>query len=133
MFNYFVTNEKVMENKNETGGGEIASIEVSQFFKTELRVGQILAAMPMPSSEKTLKLEVDIGAHRPSLQILAGIGKHYPPQSLIGRKVVVVANLVPTTYMGERNEGLLLSASDDKGNLELVSPGPVMSPGSAVR
>ena len=66
-------------------------------------------------------------------QILAGIAKHYAPENLIGRKIVVVANLKPAKLMGQLSEGILLAASDDQGNLELLSPGTMMPAGSVVR
>jgi len=107
-------------------------LSIDQFAKVQLRVGQILQAETIEKSEKLLKLKVDLGEARPR-QILAGIAKYYTPEDLPGRKIVVVANLKPAKLMGQLSEGMLLAASDDKGNLELVSPGAVAAPGSAVR
>ncbi len=108
-------------------------IGIDEFGKVKLRVGQIMAAERIEKSEKLLKLQVDLGEERGPRQILSGIAKHYSPASLIGRKIVVVANLKPAKLMGELSEGMLLAASDDAGNLELVSPGAVIPPGSMVR
>ena len=108
-------------------------ISVGDFSKVQLRVGQVLQAEKVEKSEKLLKLQVDLGEERPPRQILAGISKFYAPESLIGRKIVVVSNLKPAKLMGQLSEGMLLAASDDKGNLELISPGAVVAPGSTVR
>ncbi len=108
-------------------------IGIDQFAKVQLRVGQVTAAEKVEGSEKLLKLKVDLGEERPPRQILAGIAKHYEPDALIGRKIVVVANLKPAKLMGQLSEGMLLAASDAHGNLELVSPGAVVPPGSVVR
>lgn len=108
-------------------------ISIDDFGKVKLRVGQILAAERIEKSEKLLKLQVDLGEERGPRQILAGIAKHYAPDTLIGRKIVVVANLKPAKLMGHPSEGMLLAASDNAGNLELLSPGGVVAPGSIVR
>jgi methionyl-tRNA synthetase len=107
-------------------------ISYDQFSQVQLRVGQILSAERVPKSDKLVKLSVDIGAQSPR-QIVAGIGKHYAPEVLVGRKIVVVANLKPARLMGQTSEGMLLAASDDAGNLELISPGLVMPAGSVVK
>ncbi len=108
-------------------------ISIDEFGKIKLRVGQSMAAERIEKSEKLLKLQVDLGEERGPRQILAGIAKHYSPESLIGRKIVVVANLKPAKLMGHPSEGMLLAASDGDGNLELLAPGAVMPPGSVVR
>ncbi len=110
-----------------------ALITIDQFSKVELRVGQILEAEKIEKSEKLLKLKVDLGEEKGPRQILSGIAKHYQPENLIGRKIVVVANLKPAKLMGQLSEGMLLAASDNNGNLELLSPGTTMTPGSIVR
>ena len=112
---------------------EQSLISIDDFAKVQLRVGQIVAAERLEKSEKLVKLKVDLGEERGPRQILAGIAKHYAPESLLGRKIVVVANLKPAKLMGELSEGMLLAASDTIGNLELVSPGSVVSAGSVVR
>lgn len=78
-------------------------------------------------------MKVDLGENGRIRQILAGIAKYYKPEDLIGRKVVVVANLKPAKIMGHLSEGMLLCASNDKDYLELLSPGVIVSPGSIVR
>lgn len=109
------------------------TISIDYFSKVQLKVGQILEAERIEKSEKLLKMKVSLGEEKGPRQILAGIAKYYQPESLIGRKVVVVANLKPAKLMGQLSEGMLLAASDDLGNLELLSPGTVVTPGSIVR
>ena len=108
-------------------------ISIDDFAKVQLRVGQIVEAERLEKSEKLVKLKVDLGEERGPRQILAGIAKHYAPETLLGRKIVVVANLKPAKLMGQLSEGMLLAASDSLGNLELLSPGSVVPPGSTVR
>ena len=130
--------EKITENAGSEPQTAVAAasednlLSIDQFAQVQLRVGQILQAESIEKSEKLLKLQVDLGEEKPR-QILAGIAKHYTPEDLPGRKIVVVANLKPAKLMGQLSEGMLLAASDDKGNLELVSPGAVAAPGSRVR
>ncbi|MCX5850168.1 MAG: methionine--tRNA ligase [Deltaproteobacteria bacterium] len=87
-------------------------IDYEEFAKVDLRVGKILAAESVPKSNKLLKLKIDIGEER---TIVAGIGKDYTPAELIGRKIVVVANLKPAKLMGVESYGMLLATDTDKG------------------
>jgi methionyl-tRNA synthetase len=108
-------------------------ITIDYFSKVQLRVAQIVSAERVEGSEKLVKLKVDVGEPAGPRQILAGIAKHYVPDDLIGRKIIIVANLKPAKLMGQLSEGMLLAASDNAGNLELLSPGSVVAPGSIVR
>jgi methionyl-tRNA synthetase len=87
-------------------------IDYEEFSKVDLRVGKILAAEAVPKSNKLLKLKIDIGEER---TIVAGIGKDYTPAELIGRKMVIVANLKPAKLMGVESYGMLLATDTDKG------------------
>ncbi|MCB0358706.1 MAG: methionine--tRNA ligase subunit beta [Bdellovibrionales bacterium] len=111
---------------------EKTTITFDDFVKVELVVGQILEAEAVAGSEKLLKLRVDLGAERGERQILAGIAKHYPADEVIGRKIVVVANLKPRKMMGMLSEGMLLAASNSAGGLELINPGTTPAPGTRV-
>lgn len=110
-----------------------ALISYDDFARVQLRVGQIVAAEKIEKSEKLLKLQVDLGEPSGPRQIVAGIAKFYKPEELIGRKVSVVANLKPAKLMGQQSNGMILAASDELGNLELVTPGPSLSPGSIIK
>ena len=107
-------------------------ITYDQFAKIKLRVGQVMAAEKIEKSEKLLKLAVDLGEGR-ERQILAGIAKYYTPESLVGRKIGVVANLKPAKFMGHLSEGMVLAASDDKGNLALIAVDPSIEIGGEIR
>jgi len=85
-------------------------IEIGDFAKVDLRAGQVLTAERIPKSDKLLLLSVDLGEERPR-QILAGIAEYYEPDKLIGRKVVVVANLKPRKLRGYESQGMIVAAS----------------------
>lgn len=84
-------------------------ISIDDFTKVELRVAQILVAERIPKADKLLRLEVDLGYEK--RQILAGIAQYYEPEKLIGRKIVIVANLAPRKMRGLESNGMLLAAS----------------------
>jgi len=84
-------------------------ITIDDFAKVELRVAQVLVAERIPKADKLLRLEVDLGYEK--RQILAGIAQYYEPEKLIGRKIVIVANLAPRKMRGLESNGMLLAAS----------------------
>jgi methionyl-tRNA synthetase len=84
-------------------------ITIDDFVKVDLRVAQILVAERVPKADKLLRLEVDLGYEK--RQILAGIAQYYEPEKLIGRKIVIVANLAPRKMRGLESNGMLLAAS----------------------
>lgn len=88
-------------------------ITIDDFAKVELRVAQILVAERVPKADKLLRLEVDLGFEK--RQILAGIAQYYEPEKLIGRKIIVVANLAPRKMRGLESNGMLLAASLEGG------------------
>jgi methionyl-tRNA synthetase len=88
---------------------EPSYISIDDFAKVELRVAQILVAERIPKADKLLRLEVDLGYEK--RQILAGIAQFYEPEKLIGRKIVIVANLAPRKMRGLESNGMLLAAS----------------------
>ena len=95
-------------------------ISIEDFKKVKLRTAKIIHAEAVPKSEKLVKLQVDLGNEQ--RQILAGIAKHYSPESLIGKTIVVVANLKPAKLMGMESQGMLLAANAEDGSLGLVIP-----------
>ena len=92
---------------------ECTHITIDDFTKVELRVAQILVAERVPKADKLLRLEVDLGYEK--RQILAGIAQYYEPEKLIGRKIVIVANLAPRKMRGLESNGMLLAASLEGG------------------
>jgi len=90
--------------------GVVSFIDIDDFAKVEMRVGQVLTAERIPKADKLLLISVDIGEEKPR-QILAGIAQYYEPEKLIGRKIVVVSNLKPRKLRGYESQGMLLAAS----------------------
>ncbi len=88
---------------------EPTHITIDDFAKVELRVAQVLVAERIPKADKLLRLEVDLGYEK--RQILAGIAQYYEPEKLVGRKIVIVANLAPRKMRGLESNGMLLAAS----------------------
>ncbi|CUI16999.1 methionyl-tRNA synthetase [Candidatus Protochlamydia naegleriophila] len=105
------------------------AIDIEDFRKLDLRVGVILKAEPVPKSKKLFKLFVDIGVEQRA--VVAGVGEFYKAEDLIGRKVVVVANLKPAVLMGIESQGMLLAAKQES-SLEIlfvegIDPGGIVS------
>jgi methionyl-tRNA synthetase len=90
--------------------GVTSFIEIDDFSKVDLRVGQVLSAERVPKADKLLLLKVDVNEEQPR-QILAGIAQYYEPEKLIGRKVVIVANLKPRKLRGFESQGMVVAAS----------------------
>jgi methionyl-tRNA synthetase len=90
--------------------GVTSFIEIDDFAKVDLRVGQVLSAERVPKADKLLLLKIDLAEEQPR-QVLAGIAQYYEPEKLIGRKVVVVANLKPRKLRGFESQGMVVAAS----------------------
>jgi len=121
--------ESKKDKKVEKGVVKLDQIDISDFKKIELVVAQILDAEKIEGSEKLIKLQIDIGSEK--RQLVAGIAKHYNPDELVGRKIIVIKNLKPAKLMGEVSQGMLLAASDN-GNLSLLTVDKDISPGSVI-
>ncbi len=100
---------------NEEASEEIS---IEDFFKVQLKAAQIISAENVAKSNKLLKLQVDTG--NGIKQIIAGIAKSYKPEDLIGKKVVVVANLKPAKLMGLESQGMVLAVEKENGDLEVL-------------
>lgn len=108
---------------------------IDDFRKVDLRVGRILSAERVEGSEKLVKLmidlaEVDLPAGR---QVLAGVGKVYEPKTLVGREIVVVANLESRKIMGLESNGMLLAANDENGNPVILAVEHEVRPGAKIQ
>jgi methionyl-tRNA synthetase len=90
--------------------GVVNYIEIGDFAKVDLRVGEVLTAERVPKSDKLLRFTIDLGEAEPR-QVLAGIAEYYEPEKMVGRKVVVVANLKPRKLRGLESQGMILAAS----------------------
>ena len=101
-------------------------ITIDEFMKIQLKTAKVLSAERVPKSEKLLKLQVSVGTEQ--RQIVAGIGKKYEPDMLVGKTIVIVANLKPAKLMGIESQGMVLAAGDSDVRglatiLEDVEPG----------
>jgi tRNA-binding protein len=129
-----------MTEQNAESSVETSSFkpEVSfdDFVKLDLRVAKIVEAEPHPNADRLLRLQLDDGSGTPR-QICAGIKGHYEPEDLVGKSIVIVANLAPRKIRGEESRGMLMAASDaPKGEGErsviLLTPMSDIEPGSTV-
>jgi methionyl-tRNA synthetase len=107
-----------------------AKIPIDDFAKVELRVAEVLAAERVPKSKKLLKLTVKVGEETRTL--VAGVAEQYEPESLVGRKVIIVANLEPATLMGVESNGMVLAASHE-GIVSLLTLDKDVPSGSKVK
>lgn len=105
-------------------------ISYDDFAKVQLKVGHVLEAERVPKTDKLIRLKVDLGEPEPRT-IVAGIGLRYLPQHLIGRQIVVVANLAPRKLRGIESHGMLLAGSSED-EMSLVSVMGSLPPGSAI-
>ncbi len=116
-----VSNANKIENsevaKTEIQADEKEFITIDDFLKVELIVGEIKVAERIPKADKLLRFEIDLGEEKPR-QILAGLAEYYEPETLVGRKVVVVANLKPRMMRGLESQGMICAASLEDGTGE---------------
>jgi methionyl-tRNA synthetase len=104
----------------EDGAEKFEEITFDDFMKIQLRTAKILEAEKVKKSKKLIKLIVDLGKEK--RQILAGVAEHYKPEDLLGKTIVVVANLKPAKLMGIESQGMMLAASNKDGKLCFVAP-----------
>ncbi len=106
-------------------------LTIDEFMKVELRVATILAAEPHPNADRLLVLQIDLGDEK--RQLVAGIRAHYEPATLVGRQIIVVANLQPATLRGVESQGMLLAATDAEGRVAFVTSEKPVSAGAKVK
>ena len=118
---------------DKKGGHDEADgrLSIDEFMKVELRVAKVLEAEAVPKSKKLIKMRVDVGTEQRT--IVAGIAEAYQPDQLVGRSIVIVANLKPAKLMGIESNGMVLAASVEGGAPTLLSVDPSMPPGTRVR
>src|SRR3712207_5761782 len=109
-----------------------ATIVYEDFAKVQFRVATVLEAKPAPKGDRLLVLQIDLGAEK--RQILAGIRQHVTPEQMVGRQIIVVANLAPRQMMGLTSQGMLLAATDAAtGKVVVLSPAEPVAAGSEVK
>jgi methionyl-tRNA synthetase len=141
--------EKIVDEKPVGGAGQPAApdatqavgagttpaedtrIAIDDFMKVELRTAKVLEAEAVPKSKKLIKMKVEVGAEQRT--ILAGIAEAYQPDQLVGRTIVIVANLKPAKLMGIESNGMVLAASSETGKPTLVTFDEQVEPGWRVR
>ncbi len=110
-------------------------VSLDTFKKLDLRVGRVTLAERVAGSDKLLRLEVELDnsgtESGQTRQIVAGIGKVYDPALLVGREIIIIANLEPRKLMGLESQGMLLAASDE-GGPALLMPDRTVTPGSKI-
>jgi methionine--tRNA ligase beta chain len=107
------------------------TIKYEDFVKLDLRVAKILEAVRVEGSDKLIKLQINVG-DLGQRQLVAGIGKVYEPEILIGKQIVIIANLEPRKLMGLESNGMLLAASDELGPV-LLSPESEVPAGTGIK
>ena len=107
----------------------IPEVTIDEFAKLDLRVAKVLAAEKVKGADKLLLLTVDLGSEQRS--IVSGIAKHYTPEELVGKNVVMIVNLKPAKIRGIESRGMVLAASD--GEKLTLATAPDMPPGSKVK
>jgi methionyl-tRNA synthetase len=119
------------EKKMEMASGNIVQLlDIQDFAKVELKVAAVIGAEKVEGADKLLKLIIDIGSEK--RQIVAGIAKHYSPEELIGKKIVVVTNLKPAKLRGIESNGMLLAASDEN-TVSILTPLRDVAIGSRIK
>ena len=126
------------EKENQADGEEETVIDIDakpeitfdDFEKMQFQVGEIISCEAVPKSKKLLCSQVKIGSQ--VKQIVSGIRKHYTPEEMVGKKVMVLVNLKPAKLAGVLSEGMLLCAEDAEGNLALMTPEKAMPAGAEI-
>ena len=122
-------NEKKEEKENVA---DISEITIDDFAKVQLKVGKEVECQKVEKADKLLCSKIDLGEGAPRT-IVSGIAKYYTPEEMVGKQVIVVTNLKPVKLRGIESQGMVLCASDENGNLALVTPEKEIGAGSEVR
>jgi methionyl-tRNA synthetase len=117
--------------KTQENEQKFEEITIDDFAKVQLKTGVVLTAEKVEKADKLLKLTVDTGSEKRT--IVSGIAKHYTPEEMVGKRVIVVANLKPVKLRGILSEGMLLCAEDENGNFSLVTTLSEVGAGAGVR
>ena len=116
---------------DEPSSSKTDTITFDDFAKVKLRVGRIIEAADHPNADKLLVLKVDLGSEQ--RQIVAGLRGFYTSQQLLGRNIILVANLAPRMMRGLESQGMLLAASNaDRSRVIVLAPESDIEPGSVV-
>jgi methionyl-tRNA synthetase len=125
-----IAEAKASPSRGGLEGALKPSIQFDDFAKIDLRAGTIVTAEKVEKADKLLKLSVDLGFE--TRTIVSGIALHFKPEDIIGKQVVVVANLAPRKMRGIESNGMILMAEDKEGKLHFVNPDSNINPGAPV-
>jgi methionine--tRNA ligase beta chain len=115
-----------------TAAAPPAHASINDFGKLQFRIATVVECRPHANADKLLVLQIDLGGER--RQICAGIRQHYQPEQLVGKQILVVANLEPRPLRGEVSQGMLLAATDAAtGKVVILSPAEPVAAGSSVK
>lgn len=123
-------NEKTPEVKQPQADADSDTITYDYFSKMKLKVAEVIEAQKFEGTDKLLKLQVSLGEEK--RQVIAGIAKYYKPEDLIGRKIVIIANLAPAKIRGEYSQGMILAAEDESG-VFFLTPEKDVKAGSGIK
>ena len=112
-------------------GESDGTISIDEFAKVQFRVAEVTAAELVPKTDRLLKLTLQVGDEERT--VVSGIAEHYQPEDLVGRRLVVVANLAPAKLRGIESRGMILAAEDDDGKLAVVELPEGFTSGAVVR
>ncbi|MDE6189021.1 MAG: methionine--tRNA ligase [Clostridia bacterium] len=124
--------DKQKEDRKMENTITIEQIGIEEFEKVQLKVGKVVECAKVEKADKLLCSKIDLGEGEPRT-IVSGIAKYYAPEEMVGKQVIVVTNLKPVKLRGIESQGMVLCASDEEGNLCVVSPERAMKSGSEVR
>ncbi|HEX4372836.1 MAG TPA: methionine--tRNA ligase, partial [Puia sp.] len=124
-----ISNQREAKNSPLGAGGK-PTIQYDDFAKLDLKIGTILSAEKIEKADKLLKLEIDLGFEKRI--IVSGIALHFKPEEIVGKQVVVVANLAPRKMRGIESNGMILMAENSEGKLYFIKPEEVINNGSSV-
>jgi methionyl-tRNA synthetase len=117
--------------KSEPEKEKVDLVTYDDFLKVQLRTAEVIEAEKVPRSEKLLRLKVKL--ENEERQVIAGIAKSYQPENLIGKKVVIVANLHPAKLMGLESKGMILAVETKDGSLEVLNVPDTVNNGTRVK
>ena len=121
---------KKKDQKKKEGKKEVAEITIDDFAKLDLRVARVISAEKVEKSDRLLKLQLKVG--QDTRQVVSGIAEHYCAEELVGKDLILVANLKPVKLRGNLSQGMILAASDKDGKLALVTVDSEIESGSTV-
>lgn len=122
---------KLGKSDEEIEKGKTEEISIEDFYKIQLKAATVIEAEKVKKSDKLLKLQIDDGTGK--RQVIAGIAKSYNPEDLVGKKIVIVANLKPAKLMGLESQGMVLAVENDSGGLEVLTLNNSIKNGTRVK